>query len=64
MAWMTRMLFKGKVVTQREHEAALVTITKQTETIANLLDQNKVMLESQLPAVNSVMSALKQAAER
>ena len=61
------MLFRGQIVTRREHENAVAALREQvatlTETSKHLAEQNSVMLGSAMPTVNSVLTALHQAAE-
>lgn len=61
------MLFRGAIVTRREHDDAMKAIREHnaalTETNRHLAEQNTVMLGSAMPTVNATLSALRQAAE-
>jgi hypothetical protein len=61
-----RMIFRGDLVTRREHEEAIANLREQAsdvrETKKHLLEQNSLLLNSALPTVNAVLTALRQAA--
>ena len=61
-----RMIFRGDLVTRREHEDAIASLREQAsdvrETKKHLLEQNSLLLNSALPTVNAVLTALRQAA--
>jgi hypothetical protein len=67
------LVWTGRLVTRREVDAMHATyeeiiadknerLTKQEALITNLADQNALMLSSAMPTVNSVLTALRQAA--
>lgn len=61
------MMFRGAIVTRREHDNAVAALREQvtalTETNKHLAQQNSVMLSSAMPTVNATLTALRQAAE-
>jgi hypothetical protein len=61
------MLFRGAIVTRREHDGTTQDLRAQVEALRetnkHLAEQNSVMLQSAMPTVNSVLTALHQAAE-
>jgi hypothetical protein len=60
------MLFRGAIVTRREHDSTVANLREQNadlrETNKHLTEQNSLMLNSAIPTVNSVLLALRQAA--
>jgi hypothetical protein len=55
VGYVVRMIFRGDLVTRREHEVMV-------ETNRHLTEQNSLMLNSAIPTVNAVLTALHQAA--
>jgi hypothetical protein len=60
------MLFRGLIVTRREHDNVVSDLREQNaalrETNKHLAEQNSVMLGASMPAFNSLLTALRQAA--
>jgi hypothetical protein len=60
------MLFRGLIVTRREHDGVVSDLREQNaalrETNKHLAEQNSVMLGASMPAFNSLLTALRQAA--
>jgi hypothetical protein len=62
---LTDKLVPGRRIRALEQQLATKdeTIAKKDQTISELAHQNRVMLDSAIPTVNNVLSALHQAAE-
>lgn len=64
LAWaVMRGLLSGTILTRREADAMQNRITYLEEENAELARQNGLMLREALPVTNSVLTALRQAAE-
>lgn len=63
LLWVVRMLFTGKLCTGRELNEKNVTIEALEQSNKELLKQNEAMLREQIPTVNALLGAIRQAAE-
>lgn len=64
LAWLVlRGMLSGTLLTRREADAMEKRIETQQSTIDELTRQNGLLVREALPLTNSVLSALKQAAE-